>query len=825
MDTLKLETTYRPHLKNQFSKGSVVLFLGAGFSLDARNISGDLVPPTTKLTQRLWKLCYPNEEFDQTTQLQDIFETAQALRKKELTAILQTSFSIDIASCPSWYHEFLTMPWLRIYTLNIDDLVTKILSDKSLPRPLKSISAMNSEPLPSESTLAVIHLNGTLDDIPDRVTFSRSQYAQRAILDEPAYAQLRSDLQLRSVIFVGSSMEEGLLWSHLELRGIRNPEKGRELRPRSYLVIPYLNRSKEALLSKYNIVHIEITASNFNGSVLSEMSLEKKSGNKVLRSLSHSTGADLERFVTVSDLVPKAVKGEEYLLGAEPTWDDVTCNRIAHRGCFDNLWENMSGIRSNPVGNKFILLTGTAGTGKTSALMMAAMRLGADGVTVAWLDKDNYISFSGFNKAITTTPELEALFINDADIYGSRFSHMVRTALEHNPKLLIVAETRSTKVDSVIRQHELQLIQTIEYSIPNLSDEDISGLLNVLDREHRLGQLKGKSRDERQAVFRKLAGRQLLVAMHIATHGKDFKEKVQDELNSLTQEKQFLYGLICVATAHRLALRKDDIGIAYGSTDTLWIAGLDDLIRRKLILPNSSNSFRARHRMIAQFSYDSLVVEGKLSDIVRGLILVGATKTSERGPRHLLYPRLLRTFINHNLLTRGVGILKAREIYAEFENVLAWNYHYWLHRGALELESDNLPLAENFLRQAKSIGGHDIYIDNELAYLKFKKANANPKNDESPKLVEEAIGELRDAAGRRSDLGGHTYHIMGSQGLLWVRMGIHTNEEKRLFLENILGAVKKGEQLHQSEMIKQLREDLQRELYSLAVVVDTNDTG
>ena len=481
------------------------------------------------------------------------------------------------------------MPWLRVYTLNIDDLVVKVLSEDSSPRQLKVISAMTPEPLPDNSTLSVIHLNGTLEDVPDGITFSRSQYAQRTILDEPAYAQLRNDLLLRSVVFVGSSMEEGLLWSHLELRGTRKQKKGRELRPRSYLVVPNLNRSKETLLSKYNIVHIAESASDFNASVLSKMSSEKICGNNVLQNLS-STSVGPKRFLMVSELVPNSVQGEEYLLGAEPTWNDLSCSRVAHRCCFDDIWEKVSEIRSNPTGNKFVILTGTAGTGKSSALMMTAMQLEADGVAVAWMNQDAYFNRGAFNNALKTTPQFDALFINDADIYGPYFSVMVKNALKHNPKLLLVAETRSTKVGSIINRQELQTIQPIEYSIPNLSDEDISGLLDVLDREHRLGELKGKSRDERKAIFHSLAGRQLLVAMHIATHGKDFKEKATDELKSLTDEQQFVYGLVCVATAHRFSLRQDDIGIAYGSTDTQWITELNNLVRRKLILPFSNDS-------------------------------------------------------------------------------------------------------------------------------------------------------------------------------------------------------------------------------------------
>lgn len=113
------------------------------------------------------------------------------------------------------------------------DLVSKVLSTVSVSRPVRTVSAMTAHnPIFDDSQLSVVHLNGTLDDAPNDVTFSRSLYAQRSNID-PAYAQLKNDLLFRSVVFIGASMEEGPLWQHLELRGHRVTHGQRELRPRS----------------------------------------------------------------------------------------------------------------------------------------------------------------------------------------------------------------------------------------------------------------------------------------------------------------------------------------------------------------------------------------------------------------------------------------------------------------------------------------------------------------------------------------------------------------------------------------------------------------
>jgi hypothetical protein len=264
MDLLTLETTYLPHLRGQFSNGSAILFLGAGFSLGAKSRAGRDVPSAAALSEALWALSFGNDPYDPSTQLQDIFETAQSRKPNELALLLREHFTIDPKSCRPWHTELLTMPWLRIYTLNIDDLALKALSETTETRPVRAVSALTGNaPIFDDGRLSIIHLNGMLEDGPLNVTFSRSQYAQRRGVD-PAYVQLNNDLLFRPVVFVGTGMEEGPLWEHLEMRGHRPGRKQRELRPRSYLVTPSLNKSREALLSRYNVVWLPMTGEKFN---------------------------------------------------------------------------------------------------------------------------------------------------------------------------------------------------------------------------------------------------------------------------------------------------------------------------------------------------------------------------------------------------------------------------------------------------------------------------------------------------------------------------------------------------------------------------------
>ena len=81
--------------------------------------------------------------------------------------------------------------------------------------------------------------------------------------------------------------------------------------------------------------------------------------------------------------------------------------------------------------------------------------------------------------------------------------------------------------------------------------------------------------------------------------------------------------------------------------------------------------------------------------------MIGVAKVSKDINRNSRPARMLRTFMNYQFMYRTVDKEVARNIYGEFEAALEWSSHYWLHRGALELDIEQLGLAENFLNQAR----------------------------------------------------------------------------------------------------------------------------
>ncbi len=356
--------------------------------------------------------------------------------------------------------------------------------------------------------------------------------------------------------------------------------------------------------------------------------------------------------------------------------------------------------------------------------------------------------------------------------------------------------------------------------MPHLTDADIGALLHVLDRENRLGLLKGKGREEQEHLFRQQAGRQLLVAMIQATSGRRFEEKVIEELEGLEGEARYIYALIAVASNFRFALTSEDILIGCGDRSNQALNIIDQLARRNVVIrvDGKEGLVRARHRVIAEIILNELQKTGQLAEVLVGLTQVAAIKVNASMPRSTRPWRLLRSLISHDFLKRTVNVALARNIYGSIEQLLSWDSHYWLQRGSLEVEVDEVSTAENFLNQAKSLAEDDPLIETEWAYLLFRKAILSPGSAVAPELAKQATASLEDLIERRGRTDPYPYHVLGSQGLSWSRRGISLRENRAAYLRKLVDFMKQGCERHpKSSDLASLRNDLQGELLSLAI--------
>lgn len=250
-------------LRAMIRSGNAVLFTGAGFSAEAKDHAGRPLPDAREMVADLWEILYPGEPDDSS--LCDLYDAALVRAPEALRAYLDRRLKIGDAPLSRSFARWFSAPWARVYTLNVDDLEAAVMRQFDLPRALVPRSALAPRER-CEDGLEVIHLNGIAGDAAEDVTFSTLQYASRLCAPDREYERLVEDLRTRPFVFVGTTLDEVVLWKHVQLeRAYGKPLPHRH----SFLIAPQLGRARRDLLESVHIHWIEATAAQIADAVLS----------------------------------------------------------------------------------------------------------------------------------------------------------------------------------------------------------------------------------------------------------------------------------------------------------------------------------------------------------------------------------------------------------------------------------------------------------------------------------------------------------------------------------------------------------------------------
>ena len=242
-----------------------MLFTGAGFSAEARCRSGEQLPDSAQMARDLWAILFPGGEPDDSS-LADLYDVALVRAPDRLRDYVANHLKIGDAPLPASFRAWFSAPWKRIYTLNVDDLEAAVARQFALARPLRTVSALAKPPRQVPGALDVVHLNGIAGDVASQVTFSTMQYAARLARRDRSYEQLVDDLGSVPFVFVGTKLDETVLWQHVELER-RNRHRPAH-RPHSFLVTPSLSLARQILLESHHIHWVPGTAAELAERVL-----------------------------------------------------------------------------------------------------------------------------------------------------------------------------------------------------------------------------------------------------------------------------------------------------------------------------------------------------------------------------------------------------------------------------------------------------------------------------------------------------------------------------------------------------------------------------
>lgn len=462
-----------------------------------------------------------------------------------------------------------------------------------------------------------------------------------------------------------------------------------------------------------------------------------------------------------------------------------------------------------------LVLTGTAGSGKSTTALRLALQLNAAGRTVAVVPTGYDGSIADVSRAIRQL-NADAVLIDDADRFGRSLEILVERLIKARDKRTVIVCMRSTSMERLDALRELALPGKTEVTAPDLTDDDIDSLIDALERGKRLGRLKGMSAKERRNVFTALCGRQLLVAMIEATSGERFDEKIVRECTELSGRPAVIYAIAVLATAHRYPLGRDQLLLALRDPGLDAMADVRRLAERGLLVVSGGN-YLARHRAVAERALEFYRQNGQLASPIVGLAFALASQMTVATPRYSRERQLLNRLTNHDWLRRRLAPSDARSVYVALEDVMRDDFHYWLQRGAFDVEEGDLRSARNFLEQARGLRPDDYMVQTEWSYLALKDACDHPEDPDMDDRVAEALGQLEEAIRARGDTDSYPYHVYGNQGLAWCHH-LHSSEDKRELLARLKQVVDDGARAHPRDpMIAELVERLQRAYLMTAV--------
>lgn len=825
-------------LIRNLNRNQVVLFAGAGFSIDAKNASGEPIPMSDRLSKLLWNFIY-DQPYDDKTNLKSLYEAALYRKgKSALRQFLRTQ--LHITSRADWYQSIRRWFWHRIYTTNADDLIEEIYSAPGIPQLQKIIApAYFQDRDQFLRTIQLVKLHGCINDDSKDLTFGAPDYGTRAAGSlDVWYMHFVADYSTLPTLFVGTKLDEPLFWQYLELRTAQKHRDNPARRPKSFLVAPSISKPDEDRLKRLGIVAVGATAEEFfswlskDAPPFSREDIIRQidpSLEPALVAVEKGLTADqirpLEYFYSVFKAPPRIERPRTrslFLLGSPPTWDDIERGIDAQREINGSLKQELRSAMQGS-GTDILLLTSAAGGGKSTIAKRVAVELTGEGFPVFFSEGDtrpNPDLLASF--CSTLDHRILLIFDNVGHDFSlvSTFYERVRN-LEIKPLILLVARYNEWARGGY---HLAGIRSMKEIRVPDLTGPDIDQILVTLETNDLLGELRKMDYAQRVDVFRRKARKQILVAMREATSGRGFDDIIRDEFATVEPaDARLLYLVAAIASTDNYGLSTQQMitTMALEPAETL---SLIETSLAGILVPKEGelDSYVIRHPAIADFILTQASREILAESFIAFLRTIFAVLPEGRERRWSRAFRVYRHQINHKRLQHIFGGRTdlVRNIYEGIKQYFRDDGHYWLQYGSFELEYGlEIGAAENYINQAAAIMPNNPQVVTANAHLLFKKSAEATTSAAARELMEEATTVLKAQMVQNQHSEAHPFHIYGSQMMSYIGRWVSAesrSEHFRRVHDELRQAIPAP--LASQPEFKQLLSDLKRAELETAVV-------
>ena len=634
MDLQELDLS--PHAIDAIRDGQYTLLLGAGASNGATSASGEPLPNAQAFAEELGKALQMDIAPD--TPLAYVWDAATRKSGSE-QSLRETLSTRRFFGChPAKYHYLLpTFAWRRIYTFNIDDVIPasyKAPDALQTPVPIH-FDEDYKEADPVSDECQVVYLHGS-ELFPDRpLVFGPPAYAATVTRQHTWWHVFADSFISEPFIVIGASLREPDFETYLALkrRSLQPPGA-----PPSFYLSPRLDDAIRATCERLGLEPVQMSGEEFLTCLARSVTDREKISDRRARAIrspsllsavkSVPALATLARqFLVVNDREswPTVDRPpERFLEGHTPLWEDIRNNRDAPLGVVTSVVEQAESFFGQPdPANRMrlVIIEGTAGSGKTTALMRAAAGIADLGIDTLFFVAHDRLRDDVLAEVAEHLPPTGRLVVIIDDI-GDHIQQARRFVTKYPTnagRCLLLGATRSGsrhRVESSL----LELLEPRFEPIGRLVFAEAHELEARLRAAAKLGRFAGRTAAElaQQFVSTKDSGwgGQLLAILMEVVPGGVFSERLVSEWRSLRDESvRTLYGAICIAASCGVPIRSAVALRSVENTDTQIFSEFFVGSMRALVEWFDREFVRPRHRVIGEETVPMYGSQRAISDL------------------------------------------------------------------------------------------------------------------------------------------------------------------------------------------------------------------
>ncbi len=559
-----------PSLVEAVKNTRVIPFLGAGASKEATDSGGNRPPDGNQLRDILATHFFgrdiPNRDLMAVAEMAIQSSGGQSLVFEEVRKALD-NFN------PGDAHRGLAeFNWRAIATTNYDLLVERAYSSvkhrrQNLVRFVKDDEPIEGRLQDTAKPLQYLKLHGCLEHIHDSdipPILSKESYSRYSANRTRLFSRLEGFAHESTILFIGYQLDD----PHLR-NLIYKIAPGK--RPRWFMVLP---DAEDYDIDYWATQNVGIIKARFGEMMTAlqdaipplfrQLAPSTQTADFPIRKHFQTNEVESDKlrnalardFTFIHSAMPSEMQSPElFYQGYDSGWGAVLARYDVRRKVEEVLLFKAVLEKEDPSGPSILVIRGTAGAGKTVALKRTAFEAatGLDAL-VLWLNDGGAASFEVLEELYMLSQKPIYLFIDQLGFRVQQVLSLLRAAKASSLPLIIVGAERdadwSTYCGVLDAEFPAEFLR-----VGNLSQDEVEGLLDLLDRHNCLGLLKSLTRAEQINRFmdKNRADRQLLVALHELTQGKPFETIILEEHQRIfPPEAQQLY--LDIATLHQFSV-------------------------------------------------------------------------------------------------------------------------------------------------------------------------------------------------------------------------------------------------------------------------------